>query len=48
MAAQQTDVLTEDARQTTDNEKQADVIDQPAVVIDGTEGVMPTGELNNG
>lgn len=48
MAAQQTDVLTENAQQTTDNEKQADVIDQPAVVIGGAEGAIPTGELNNG
>jgi hypothetical protein len=48
VAAQQTDVLTENAQQTTDNEKQADVIDQPAVVISGAEGTMPTGELNNG
>ena len=48
MAAQQTDVLTGNARQTTDSEKQADVIDQPAVVISGIEGAMPTGELNNG
>jgi len=48
MAAQQTDVSTENTQQATDNEKQADVIDQPAVVIDGTEGTMPTGELNNG
>ena len=48
VAAQQTDVLTEDARHTTDNEEQADVIDQPAVIMDGTGGVMPTGELNNG
>jgi hypothetical protein len=48
MAAQQTDVSTENTQQTTDNEKQADMIEQPAVVIDGTEGTMPTGELNNG
>jgi chromosome partitioning protein len=48
MAAQQTDVSTENTQQTTDNGKQADVIEQPAVVIDGTEGAMPTGELNNG
>jgi len=48
MAAQQTDVSTENTQQTTDSEKQADVVDQPAVVIDGTEGTMPAGELNNG
>ena len=48
MAAQQTDVSTKNTQQTTDNGKQADVIEQPAVVIDGTEGSMPTGELNNG
>jgi hypothetical protein len=48
MAAQQTDVSTENTQQATDNEKQADVIEQPAVVIDGTEGTMPAGELNNG
>ncbi|MGA2070440.1 MAG: AAA family ATPase [Sedimentisphaerales bacterium] len=48
MAAQQTDVSTNNTQQTTDNGKQADVIGQSAVVIDGTEGTMPTGELNNG
>jgi chromosome partitioning protein len=48
IAAQQTDVLTENAQQKTDNENQADVIDQPAVVISGAEGAMPTGELSNG
>jgi chromosome partitioning protein len=48
LAAQQVDVSTENTQQTTDSEKQADAIDQPAVVIDGTEGTMPAGELNNG
>ncbi|MGD0572144.1 MAG: AAA family ATPase [Sedimentisphaerales bacterium] len=48
IAAQQTDVLAGNARQTTNNEKQADVINQPAVVISGTEGTMSAGELNNG
>mgnify|MGYP001578788967 CR=1 FL=1 len=48
VAAQQVDVSTENAQQAADNEKQADAIDQSAVVIDGTEGAMPTGELNNG
>jgi chromosome partitioning protein len=48
ITAQQTDVLTENAQQTMENENQADMIDQPAVVIEGTDGSMPTGELNNG
>ena len=48
VAAQQTDVSTENAQQTTDNENQTGMIDEPVVVIDGTEGAMPTGELNNG
>jgi chromosome partitioning protein len=48
IAAQQTDFSTENAQQTTDNENQTDVIDEHVVVIDGTEGAMPTGELNNG
>ncbi len=47
-AAQHVDVSTENAQQAIDNEKQADAIDSSAVVIDGTEGTMPTEELNNG
>ncbi len=48
VVAWQTDVLTENARQTADEEKQADVIDQPAVVVSCAEGAIPTGELSNG
>ena len=48
IATRQTDVLTENVQHKTDNEKQADVIDQPAVVISGAEGAMPTMESNNG
>jgi chromosome partitioning protein len=48
MAAKQIDVSTENTQQTTDIEKQADMIDQPAVVIEGIDESMPTGELNNG
>jgi chromosome partitioning protein len=47
-AAQQTDVLTENAQQETDDEMQADMVDQPAGVISGAEGATPTGESNNG
>jgi chromosome partitioning protein len=47
-AVQQPADPMEEVQQTADSEKQADAIDQPAVVIDGTEGTMPTGELNNG
>jgi chromosome partitioning protein len=45
---QQADVSTNNTQQTTDSEKQADAIEQPAVVIDGTEDAAPTGELDNG
>jgi chromosome partitioning protein len=48
MAAQQMDVSTENTQQTTDIEKQAEMIDQPAVVIEGIDESMPTGESNNG
>jgi chromosome partitioning protein len=47
-AAQQTEVPTEDIQQTMENENQADSIEQSAVVIEGIEGSMPNGELNNG
>jgi hypothetical protein len=47
IAAQQVDVSTEDARQTIDNEQQTEVIDQPAVVVNDTDGDMPTEDSNN-
>jgi chromosome partitioning protein len=47
-AAQQIEVPVESDLQLIDNENQADTNEQPAVTIEGTDGSMPTGELNNG
>jgi chromosome partitioning protein len=47
ITAEQADVLAVDAQQTTDNENRTDMIDQPAVVVNNTDGYMPTEDSNN-
>jgi chromosome partitioning protein len=48
MDVQQTDVSTDNSQQTIESENQADMIEQSAVAIEGTDGSVPTGESNNG